>query len=73
MISQKNIDGHQFPLKQGQFPRASSQHCHFVQAGKIIENWPEWKRNIGCTPISTNVSLAGPPPNQTQQGMHFQL
>ena len=34
----------------------NDQKSHFDDARKMIESWPEWKRNIRCMPNSVNCS-----------------
>ena len=34
----------------------NDQESHFDHARKMIESWPEWKKNIRCMPNSINCN-----------------
>jgi hypothetical protein len=53
----------QLPSPDGLSSNETNQQSHFVHARKIIESWPEWKRNIRCTPISLNCNRSSKTPD----------
>ena len=43
----------------------SDQQSHFAHARKIVESWPQWKRNIRCMPASLNINQSIESPDKT--------
>ena len=65
MSNSQNNKGPQLPSQEGLPSIESDQQSHFVHARKIIESWPEWKRNIRCTPTSMNGNRSSDTPDKT--------
>ena len=40
------------------------QQSHYDHARKIIESWPEWKKNIRCMPNSINGNQSDKSPDK---------
>jgi hypothetical protein len=57
--------GPQLPPQQGLPSKKTNEQSHFVRARKIVESWPEWKRNIHCAPMAPNGNQSNP---QSDQG-----
>ena len=58
MIKPQDNKDHQLSPEQSPPSTKNDQQFHFAQARQIIKNWPKWKRNISCAPISTNGDQA---------------
>lgn len=50
MSNPKTNKEQKLPPQQGMTSANTDRQSHFLQARQIIEKWPEWKKNISCTP-----------------------
>lgn len=53
MSNTQNNTDQNVPSQKG-VTSANDKQSHFVQARRIIEKWPDWKKNIRCMPTSMN-------------------
>jgi len=60
MDKPKTNKDQKLPPQQGMTSANTDRQSHFLQARQIIEKWPEWKKNISCTPNSTNGNQSTP-------------
>jgi hypothetical protein len=54
MDDPQTTNGDEAPSQQSLTSLKTDQESHFARARKIVESWPEWKRNIRCAPILPN-------------------
>jgi len=56
-MSDQSLDKQGTPKEENSTHASTNQNAHFAQAREIIKSWPEWKRNICCTPIPPTKGL----------------
>lgn len=61
MSKPQTNNGREQSPEQGRPSTPSDPQCHFAHARKVIQSWPEWKRNVRCMPTSHNGNQSVPP------------